>query len=198
MYHARRMKRLSAVLAAVLFLASCGGGSSTSATACAQQFWNGTIGMCLTTGWNIVDRETLTQRGVPDEVIAAFQADKAVAGQFPTITVTRENLQTKTDSTSYSKASIRSVGTLPGYKLIDTRDMKVDGQTVQMHVFTAQPLAEEPERRFYQVSAVSGNTGYTFTALTPLSVSDALEKQIKTMLQAVTFIDPTGKQASSK
>jgi hypothetical protein len=153
--------------------------------------------MCLTTGWTVVDRETLTQRGVPDEVIAAFQADKAAAGQFPTITVTKETLQQKTDSASYSKASIRSVSTLPAYKVVDQRDIKVDGQTVQLHIFTAQPLADEPERRFSQVSAVAGDTGYTFTALTPLSIDTTLEQQIQTMLQSVTFTNPTKMAASS-
>ncbi len=188
-------KRLLALLVFPLILAACGGGGGSSTSACKEQFWNGTVGMCLPAEWKVVDRETLTQRGLPDEVILAFQADKAVSGQFPTVTVTRETVHDGVDSPAYSTASIRSVATLPGYRLIDTKKLKLDGQDVELHVFTAQPLSEEPERRFYQISAVSKNIGYTFTALTPLSVSTTLEKEVLAMMESASFIDPS---ASSK
>ncbi len=143
-------------------------------------------------------KETLDERGLPAEVIAAFQAEKAVSGQFPTVTVTEEKLTQDADSAAYSKASIRAVSTLPGYKLIDSRSVTIDGNAVDMHVFSAQPLPEEPERRFYQVSVVGKNrTGYTFTALTPLSIGSGLENEVTTIVKSSTLKEPAA-QSSSK
>ncbi len=192
------MRRRLLLLAAIpLLLSACGGGGSSKAV-CTQQYWDGTIGVCLPDGWNVVARETLDERGLPAEVIAAFQAEKAVSGQFPTVTVTEEKLTQDADSAAYSKASIRAVSTLPGYKLIDSRSVTIDGNAVDMHVFSAQPLPEEPERRFYQVSVVGKNrTGYTFTALTPLSIGSGLENEVTTIVKSSTLKEPAA-QSSSK
>ena len=186
------MKRPLATLTLVLLLSACGGsgGGSSSGVACVEQFWNGVIGLCLPTGWTMLGKETLEERGIPDQVIVAFQSAKAVSGQTPTITVTSEKLAQPLDSAAYSKASIRSVTTLPGYKLIDSRSAEVEGQSVEIHVFTAQPVAGEPERRFYQLSAVAAGIGYTFTALTPVSISDTLEKEIILIMSSVRFSEP--------
>lgn len=191
------MRRRFALLALVPFLlASCGGGSSASA--CTQQYWDGTVGLCLPEGWNVVAREMLDERGLPEEVIAAFQAEKAVSGQFPTVTVLQETLSQDADSTAYSEASIRAVSTLPGYKLIDSKSVTIDGAAVTMHVFSAQPLPEEPERRFYQVSAVANKTGYTFTALTPMSISSGLETDVTTIIKSATLKEPSASNSSAK
>lgn len=183
------MRRAALLFLLPLVLTACGG-SDGGSTACEQQYWDGQIGICLPAGWSVVSRETLEERGLPQEVIAAFQADRAVSGQFPTLTVTREDLRNPVTSTDYSAASIRSVSVLPEYNLIDSRDLTVAGDAVQLHIFSAQPLPEEPQRRFYQASMVHGNAGYTFTALTPLSVSNTLEGQIETMMNAITFTNP--------
>ena len=183
-------KQLASILFVPLLLASCGGGGGTAAE-CQDQYWDGETGVCLPDGWAVVDRETLAQRGVPEEVIAAFQAEESVSGQFPTVTVTREQLSSDDiDAPAYSEASIRSVSTLPGYKLIDTRKVVIDGQNIEMHVFSAQPLNEEPERKFYQISSVRDGNGYTFTALTPLSISSTLEKQVIAIMQSATLREP--------
>jgi hypothetical protein len=189
------VKRVFATACLALVLASCGGSGSTADVVCKQQFWNGVVGLCLPAGWTVLEHEKLTERGVPEQVIVAFQSEKAVSGQTPTITVTSERLASPLDSSSYSKASIRSVSTLPGYKLLDSRSLQVEGQTVELHVFTAQPIADEPERRFFQLSAVAAGIGYTFTALTPVSISDQLEKEILLIMNSVRFSEPT---ASSK
>ncbi len=194
MYYPSAMnRRLAILLLLPLFLVSCGGGSSTADASCKDQYWDGTVGLCLPEGWNVVARETLAQRGVPEDVIAAFQSEKSVSGQFPTVTVTRERLPDDTvDSPAYSKASIRSVSTLQGYKLVDTRRVVMDGQNLDMHIFSAQPLSEEPERKFYQISAVAEGYGYTYTALTPLSISAALEKDVLAVMTSATLRDPSG------
>lgn len=183
------MRSRLAILSLALFLVSCGG-SGTASADCKDQYWDGTVGVCLPTGWKVLDKETLESKGVPSEVSIAFQAEKAVSGQFISVTVTRETLPQTVDSKTYSQASIRAVSALPGYTLIDSRPSTVDEQEVEIHIFSAQPVPEEPARRFYQVSAVSGEIGYTFTAATPLSVSDALEKQILAIMRSVTFKQP--------
>ena len=186
------MKKLLAALSLVTVLAACGGGgSSTAEVVCKEQFWNGVVALCLPAGWTVLEREKLEERGVPEQVIVAFQSEKAVSGQTPTLTVTSETLPAPMDSPSYSKASIRSVASLPGYKLLDSRSMQVEGQAVELHVFTAQPVEGEPERRFYQLSAVAATIGYSFTALTPVSISDQLEKEILLIVNSVRFSEPT-------
>jgi hypothetical protein len=189
------MRRFSSVLLVCsLLLAACGGGGSSSAVECTQQYWNGVIGMCLPKGWGVLEEEALADRGVPAQVMVAFQSDTVVSGQTPTITVTSERLTAPLDTPAYSKASVRSVTTLPGYKLIDSRQIDVEGQKADMHVFSAQPVPSDPERRFTQVSAVAANVGYTVTALTPVSISDSLEKQITLILSSLRFSEPTAEE----
>ncbi|MBI3332226.1 hypothetical protein HYZ99_04730 [Candidatus Peregrinibacteria bacterium] len=172
-----------------ILLSSCGGGGN-EATQCERPFWNGTIGTCLPEGWVVLDRSILNERDIPAEVITAFKREEAVAGQFPSVTITQEVLAQATDSTSYSAASVQSVTVLPGYKQADLREATVDGETVTLHIFNAQPDPEQPARRFYQVSAVSGTEGYTVTALTPLSPPRDLEAETLLMLENVTFVEP--------
>ncbi len=181
----------------LLLLVACGGSGETATVECREQYWDGSVGLCLPTGWNVVDRETLADRGVPDEVIVAFQTVTAAAGQFPTITVTRESLTEPLDSEDYSAASIKSVSTLPGYSLVDTQNVTVNGKTVGMHIFTAQPLNDEPARRFYQISAVDGGAGYTVTGLAPVSATSTLDSEIKLILDSLTFDEPAEAEAAS-
>jgi hypothetical protein len=187
------MRRTLVTLSALLLLTSCGGSgssSSSSTTTCKDQYWDGEVGLCLPTGWTVVDRETLARRGVPEETVVAFQAEKALSGQYPTVTVTRETLGQNVESLAYSEASIRAVSTLPSYKRVDEKSVKIGKDKLNIHVFNSKPLPDEPERRFNQLSLVSGNTGYTITGLTPISVSSSLEKEIQTILQSIIFADP--------
>jgi hypothetical protein len=193
------MRKTIALLSLVFLLAGCSGsGSSSSQATCKQQYWDGTIGVCLPTNWKVVDHETLQSRGVPDEVIAAFQTSQVVAGQNPTVTVTKETLQSDLDPVTYSQASIRAVASLPAYKMIDTRAVKIGGKNLELHVFSAKPLPEEPERRFYQLSTTSKSVGYTLTALTPLSVSSSLETEVLTIMRSITFTDPAEASSAAK
>jgi hypothetical protein len=185
------MKRTAVPLLACLLLAACGGGGSQEA-ACEFGYWDGQIGTCLPEGWHALERGELDDRGVPAEVVTAFQSDTPVSGQFATVTVTREVLTTPLSSTEYSEASVQSVQGLPGYDEVDQKDIEIDGEEVSLHVFTAQPRDDQPESRFYQVSAVSGTTGYTFTAATPVSVGSDLEEQILLILRSATFTKPEG------
>ena len=185
------MKRFLSSLCLLAVLSACGGGSSSATVACKEQFWNGVVALCLPAGWTVLDREKLEERGVPQQVLVAFQSEQAVSGQTPTLTVTSEELPVALDSSAYSKASIRSVASLPGYTLIDSRTMQVEGQTVELHIFTAQPVEGEPERRFFQLSAVARNIGYTFTALTPVSIADQLQKEIMLIMNSVRFSEQT-------
>jgi len=96
-------------------------------------------------------------------------------------------MKTRVEAAAYSNASIRSVEVLPGYELLDQKDVTIDGEKVALHMFTAQPVDGEPRRRFYQVSTVAGDSGYTFTGTAPVSVDRSIEDQILTILQNATF-----------
>jgi len=158
--------------------------------ACSLEYWDGTIGTCLPDEWGVLDSETLKRRGVPEETIAAFQADQAVSGQFPTVTVTKESLTRPTTPEAYSQASIRSVSVLPGYSELETTSVVVDDSNVQLHVFTAQPSESDPARRFYQISTANEALGYTITAAVPVSIDDALEQQVLLILGNITLVAP--------
>ncbi|MEK7590670.1 MAG: hypothetical protein AAB489_00470 [Patescibacteria group bacterium] len=187
-------RQLSLLIGCSLLLASCGGNGEQAK--CTRQYWDGIVGLCMPAGWVVIEHEQLRERGIPEDVIVAFKREKAVAGQFPTVTVTQEALKQPMDSSAYSDASVRSVAVLPGYKQIDTRAVRVDDASVDLHIFTAQPSADEPERRFYQVSAVSGPSGYSVTALTPLAPPSDVESEIERMMGSITFKAPEGGASS--
>jgi len=56
-----------------------------------------------------------------------------------------------------------------------------------MHVFTAQPISDEPARKFYQISTVKENDGYTITAASPLFIESSIEKQIESIVMSISF-----------
>lgn len=190
------MKRfaLSTVLLS-LALTACG--SSGTVSTCAT-YWFDTVGACLPDGWISLDRAALDERGAPEDVVIAFQTKDAVAGQFPTVTVTSESLTNPVAPSSYSDATIRSVSILPGYKFVDKKSMKIDGVSLSVHVFLAQPVTGEPQRRFYQVSTTKEKTGYTVTATTPVSVPTALDSDIIKILGSITFVAPVTSSAAAK
>ena len=184
------MKRI-VVLAAFLLLASCGG--SSSEIACSQDYWDGTVGTCLPDGWEILDTETLRQRGVPEETIVAFQAKDPISGQFPTVAVTQEQLSSVVDPLQYSDANIRSIEVVEGYTRVDIKDYQIAGTKVSLHIFTAQPIEGEPRRRFYQVSTTDGDMGYTITAVTPVSIDKTTEDAMLLILSGIVFEQPKEK-----
>lgn len=185
------MRRTAPLLLLVsLLLVSCGGSKKNGDTVQCQSYWFNEVGACLPATWKLLDRTELTQRGVPEDVLIAYQSETAVSGQFPTISVTKEPLASVVTPQAYSDATIRSVSVLPGYKLVDQKPTTIDGVALPIHVFFAQPVNGEPQRRFMQVSTVVGQSGYTITALTPLTVSAALENEILTIIGSTTFKAP--------
>ena len=178
-----------------LVLTACG--SAGTASTCAT-YWFDTVGACLPDGWISLDRTALDQRGAPEDVVVAFQMKDAVAGQFPTVTVTQEPLANPVAPASYSEATIRSVSILPGYKLLDKKSTKIDGESLSVHIFLAQPVTGEPQRRFYQVSTTKEKTGYTVTAITPVSVPATLDADVIKILGSVTFVAPVTSSAAAK
>ncbi|MAE68426.1 MAG: hypothetical protein QF793_00030 [Candidatus Peribacteraceae bacterium] len=183
------MKKRIALLSVSLLLTACGGGSGDKVS-CDVNYWDGTFGTCLPESWEILNTETLRQRGVPEETIAAFQSSESHSGQFPTVAVTRERLANVVDPKQYSDANMRSVEVLDGYEHVDTRDFEIDGSKISLHVFTGQPIEGEPRRRFYQVSTTVEDTGYTVTAVSPVSINKELEGHILLILEQVTFEEP--------
>ena len=175
-------------LTLTLVLAACGGGESSAA--CVNDFWNGDVGACLPSGWSGIDQETLRSRGIPEETIAAFRRDEKVAGQYPSASITKEVLSTAVTSAQYSDASMSAVAVLPGYGLFDSVSVPWgEEEELTLHIFQAQPIDTEPAKRFYQLSAVSEDAGYTISASVPLSVSNEVHKEIMTIMQSLTFTE---------
>lgn len=186
------MRRSLLLLALPLVLSACGGsGGAESSENCSSRYWDGTVGTCLPQGWHVVEREVMRERGLPENAIVAFQADQATSGIFPSVVVMREALRKELDSPAYSAATIQSVQTLNAYQQVDLTDVEVEGDTVQMHTYIAQPNSQQPKQRYYQLGAVKGRNGYTFTAALPLSVEDAVEERVLVILQNVAFHDAT-------
>jgi len=177
-----------------LMLSACG--SATSTTISCASYWFDSVGVCLPDGWRILDRVALDDRGAPEDVIVAFQLNESVSGQYPTMTVTREPLTGTIDSTAYNEATMRSVAVLPGFEELDSRKVTIDGESLLVHVFLAQPEKDEPKRRFSQVSMVHDDAGYSVTALTPVSVNNTLESAVAQMIQSITFVAPLSSAAA--
>lgn len=184
------MRRWWFAVAISFTLVACGSSSRQAVVVCDQQFWNGVFGTCLPTGWKVLGQETLKSLGVPEETVAAFQLTEPTGGQFDTVAVTTEQLSQPMETTDYVKANILAVSALPEYKLLDKRTMQIDGKESAIHIFSARPVPDQPVRRYEQLSAVNGSTGYTFTASFPLSVSEAESNQATFILQNVTFVNP--------
>ncbi len=178
------------LFALAFLLTSCGGGGGLN---CAAEYRQDGLNVCLPEGWTAMDKETMNIRGIPEETIAVFRMDESLSGQFPSVAVTRENLSAPVEARNYSEAGIRSVSVLPGYTLIDSSEITVSGEEVKLHVFSAQPIAGEPARRFHQASTVHGQFGYTITAATPLFIEKNLEEQIKFIIENVVFVEEEAK-----
>lgn len=186
---------LIALALACLLLSACGSSTPSGTAACAS-YWFDVLGACLPEGWHVLDRTALDERGAPEDVIVAFQMDDAVSGQYPTVTVTREPLASVMASADYGRATQRTVSVLPGFKELDTRTVKVDGKDAYVYVFLAQPVKDEPQRRFSQMSVVQDKTGYAVTAITPVSVKNTVEAAVTQILQSITFTAPVSSAAA--
>ncbi|HRH93043.1 MAG TPA: hypothetical protein PKV72_00760 [Candidatus Peribacteria bacterium] len=192
------MKRMLVIVCTTILLASCGGKKAGDTTVvCDQQFWNGTFATCLPKGWKVLSADTLKTLGVPEETIAAFQVQDPHAGQFDTVTVTREPLAAEMTTTEYSNSNVLAVSALPDYRLIDKTVVYIDAVESALHIFSARPSADAPIRRYYQVSAAQQRLGYTFTGSFPLSVQDSEAAEVEFILKNVSFTDPSAKAASS-
>ena len=64
----------------------------------------------------------------------------------------------------------------------------IDEAKVDLHVFTAQPVSDEPVRKFYQISTVQNGIGYSVTGTSPVTVSDSIESQVIAIVQSVHFV----------
>jgi hypothetical protein len=174
-------------------LAGCGASSSTSTVTCDQQFWNNEVAACLPKGWKVLSQEQLALLGVPEETVAAFQFETAHAGQTDSVTVTKETLVQETKTPDYSASSIQGVASLPEYKLLDKITVTVDGSETAIHVFSARTQADQPVRRYYQLSVAKDRVGYTFTGSFPLSIQESEAADVEFILKNVSLKDPSVK-----
>ena len=178
-------------LACALTLTACGGSSGKTEVTCAQQFWNGSVAVCLPEGWKVLSKESLGALGVSEETIAAFQYETPHAGQLDTVTVTREPLAQDMSTKDYSAANIVAVSALPEYKLLNKETVTIDGEESALHVFTARPSPSEPVRRYYQVSMAKDKVGYTLTGSFPLSIEDSEAAQVEFILKNASMENPS-------
>ena len=184
------MNKSTSLLFGSLFLLSACGGTTETAT-CANDYWNGTVGTCVPAEWTVIDETVMAQRGIEaiDQVVVAFESEKAVSGQFPRVAITEETLAQEMTALEFSEASIRSVVGVAGYEELDTKEVTVAGEGVKLHVFSAQPDEGQPKQRFYQLGTVSGSTGYAVTGMAPLSIDENLEREILILILGLTFTE---------
>ena len=186
------MRRFFLLLSLVFLSTACGvTGSGSASVSCAQRFWNGAVSACLPDHWRVLSDESMRAMNLTEETIAAFQYETPHAGQIDTVVVTREPLPAPTDTHTYSEANILAVSALPEYSLIDKEVVTVDGAETALHIFSARLSANQPVRRYYQLSVASDRTGYTFTGSFPLSVQDSEASEVEFILRNVSLKDPS-------
>lgn len=171
------MRKLILLAMVTCMLVSCGGSSQNSGVDCVFEYWDGQYGTCLPEGWSVLDQETLYLRGITDETAVVFHFNEPVAGQFPNIALTKRPLAAQTMPGLYSQESIKSVAAYGGYTLLDLKEITIDGEELQLHIFKAKPDGVK-EYRYYQVSTVAGDFGYTLTAMVPVTIDSNLEEHI--------------------
>lgn len=192
------MKRTALFLVVSVLLVSCGGDGETKSRFCKKEYEDSEMMLCLPDDWIVVEKSTLQKRGVPEDAVVAFQSEIAIAGQFPTVVVTKEPLKRTVEAAKYSEASMRSVAVFGAYREIDVSEVEIGKDTLSLHVFTAQPVAEEPLRRFYQLSTVFGMAGYTITGTTPVTIADSVEDEILAIIKSLKFIEPEEEEDEDK
>jgi hypothetical protein len=189
--------KLYAIFLLSIALVSCS--SEGTGANCYKEYWNGEVGACLPKNWQVISSETMQERGVSNDAIVAFQSEEPVSGQFLTVGITQEVLREVIDPTMYSQANIRLVSALPGYELTDITSTTVDGSAVELHVFNAQPVSDEPVRKFYQISTVANAKGYSITGTSPVSISDSAQNEIIAIVQSLRFSSAvTGAEETSE
>lgn len=177
------LQSLSLLLIAILPLTACSGGRRS----CVQDVTVEGVTLCLARGWERVSEDILKEKKVPEETVAAFHRTDERGGQRDNIVITRESLPGKVSDLAYAEANIKSIAAIPEYSLIEKREVKIEGDVTQLHIFTGRPVPDIPARRFYQLSLTEGTTGYTFTGTLPYSVDEKSEEALLTILQSARF-----------
>ena len=178
-----KQKHIALGIILSILLAGCGG----SGTTCDEIVQVNEFSMCLLSDWAQVPEESLRLEGVPEETMAAFQMKVERGGQRDNIVITRERVKSGVAPLQYAETNMKIVEKTPEYMLTEKRELTVDGKDTILHIFSARPVPDLPARRFYQVSFVSGTTGYVVTGTLPYSVEETIEQGLLTMLSSVSF-----------
>ncbi len=162
-------------------------GCSGSGINCDETVKGKEYSICLLSDWEQVPEETLRQEGVPEETLAAFQMKVERGGQRDNVVITKERVKSGVTSMQYAEVNIKIVDKTPEYSAGEKREVEIDGDKTLLHIFTARPVQDLPARRFYQVSAVKGTTGYVVTGTLPFTVDEETEAGIIAMVTSASF-----------
>lgn len=176
-----RQHFLASIAITLLLLPAC----RASKKSCAEQVTVENVRLCLAKGWEQVSAETLKEKKVPEETLAAFHRTDSAGGQRDNVVLSVEALPGKVSDLAYAEANIKSIAAIPEYTLIEKREVKMEGDVTQLHIFTGRPVPDVPVRRFYQLSITEGTTGYTLTGTLPYSIEEESEETLLAILQSV-------------
>lgn len=166
-----------------IILRSLPGGDSS----CNDRTWRLGIGFCLPSEW--VQLSQNDDETFPPDIVLAFKRSMADGDQRVVLTVRQAALSSVVGSTAYSDAVTQATETLPFYQLRSLETATIDGENVYLHVFDVQDLQDAAIRRFAQLSAVVGRTGFTFEISVPVDLAHALDTEIRHILSSLTFVE---------
>lgn len=178
-------RRIATLALSVLLLGGCG----TAKSSCTEKTDVAELRLCIAEGWERVAEETLKEKAVPEETVAAFSSTGGGSGQRDNLVISREKLPGPVPSIAFAEANVKTLQTVPEYALTETREVKVDGEVTLLHIFTAQPAPDIPARRFYQLSLTHGAMGYTLTGTLPFSVDSTTEDTLVDMILSTEFAE---------
>lgn len=173
-------------LLVILSLTACGGGGKDKKIACTSTDVP-PLRLCIAEGWERMGTDQMASLKIPEETLAAFRSSSREDGQRFTLVATREEVSDVPHQIAYGEANRKSVQALPGYEHLEDREVTVAGSPAVLHTFVARPIADQPKRRFYQVSLLQESIGYTVTASSPLSIEKATEDSLFQMVQSPSF-----------
>lgn len=155
-------------------------------TPCDHPFWTGAVGLCLPDGWEEVAPADVTDK---TDAVLAFQSPAFDRTRRAALIIEQAGLLDLSSSAIYSSQKIDEAMSWAFYTLVSKTDVDLDGQTVSLHVFTAQEPKAFGIKTYYQLSGLRGRTGFTATVAVDDDIAASWDALLRDAVSSLTFTE---------